>query len=77
MLSADRGPGAARLAAALAEEERAGVRLAIRARLAALAVIAVWVALRATGSARYYYLGIVGGFALLGIGQLLLRPFPG
>lgn len=67
----------ARLAAALVEEERAGVRLAIRARLAALAVIAIWVALRATGPARYYYLAIVGGFALLGLGQLVLSRRPG
>jgi adenylate cyclase len=72
MLSPSQGARDARLAAALAEEERAGIGLAIRARLAALAVIALWVALRATGPARYYYLGIIGAFALLGVGQLLL-----
>lgn len=61
------------MAAALAREERAGVELATYARMAALAVIAVWVIARAVGPARIYYLAIISAFALFGIGQLLLR----
>jgi adenylate cyclase len=58
--------------AALAEEQRAGVRLATYARLGALAILAAWVAARAVGPARYYYLAIVAMLAILGLGQLVL-----
>jgi adenylate cyclase len=64
--------GVPRLSAALAREERAGVKLATLARLAALGVIAIWVATRAVGAAQVYYLAIVAGFALLGLGHLLV-----
>jgi adenylate cyclase len=58
--------------AALSEEQRAGVRLATFARLGALAIVAAWVATRAVGPARYYYLAIIAILAILGLGQLLL-----
>jgi hypothetical protein len=57
---------------ALADEQRAGVRVATWARLGALAIMAFWVATRAVGPARYYYLAIVAILALLGLGQLML-----
>jgi adenylate cyclase len=57
---------------ALAAEERAGIRLATFARLGALAIIGLWVAARAVGQARTYYLAIIAIFALIGLGQLLL-----
>jgi adenylate cyclase len=62
---------------ALAAEERAGIRLATFARLGALAIIASWVATRAVGPARFYYLAIIGLFALIGLGQLVLSRRPG
>jgi adenylate cyclase len=62
---------------ALAAEERAGIRLATFARLGALAIIASWVATRAVGPARFYYLAIIGIFALIGLGQLVLSRRPG
>jgi adenylate cyclase len=62
---------------ALAAEERAGIRLATFARLGALAIIAAWVAARALGQARLYYLAIIGIFALIGLGQLVLSRRPG
>jgi adenylate cyclase len=62
----------AQLSAAMAGERRAGVRLAIRVRFIALAVMAFWVATRAVGPAQLYYLAIVAGFALLGLGQILV-----
>ena len=65
------------IASALAAEERAGIRLATLARLGALAVIGFWVATRAVGEARYYYLAIVAVLALTGLGQLLLSRRPG
>ncbi|MEM7023368.1 MAG: adenylate/guanylate cyclase domain-containing protein [Pseudomonadota bacterium] len=58
--------------AALAEEQRAGIRLATFARLGALAILAFWVAARAVGQAQLYYLSIVAILAVLGLGQLLL-----
>jgi adenylate cyclase len=63
--------------AALAAEERAGIRLATLARLGALAIIGGWVTTRAIGEARYYYLAIIAVLALIGLGQLLLSRRPG
>jgi adenylate cyclase len=62
----------AQLSAAMAKERRAGIALAIRVRFVALGVIAAWVATRAVGSAQLYYLAIVAGLALLGLGQILV-----
>lgn len=41
-----------RLAAVFLEEERAGVRLAVQVRLAALGVIALWIAVRVLAPTR-------------------------
>lgn len=51
-------------------KERFGIRLAIYARLATLAVIAIWVTFQNWDSGATvvgYFVGVVGAFALLGV----------
>ncbi len=63
------------LSAAFVREERFGIRLAVYARLAALLVIAIWVTVQNLGGGGAvvgYYLGLVGAFAALGLGHLVL-----
>ena len=54
---------------ALWEDERDGLRLALRLRLVALSVIAVWVVARVGGPATAYYLTGVLAFAVLGYAE--------
>src|ERR1051325_10657942 len=59
--------------AALAEEEYRGLRLTAVARLVALAVVAVWVTIENRFPEVLFYLGVIVGFALLGLLPWALR----
>jgi len=63
----------ARLAAAFAEEELDGLRLAVRVRLVGCAVIAAWTLIENRYPGALYYFGIAVAFALLGLVPLWLR----
>ena len=62
-----------RLEAAFAEEELAGLRLIVRARLVALAVVAVWLFIWVQAPRVYYLEAILVLFAGLGVAYFYLR----
>ena len=65
----------ARVTRAFVREERFGIRIATYARLVALVVIGVWVAVQNWNSGATmvaFYLGTVAAFAALGLGHLFL-----
>jgi adenylate cyclase len=62
----------ARLAAAFAAAEREGLGIALHARFAALAVLAVWTMATRSGGALFYGLSVVALFAASGVGYVWL-----
>jgi adenylate cyclase len=62
----------ARLDAAFATAERDGLEIALHARFAALAVLAVWILASRSGGALFYGLGVVALFAASGVGYVWL-----
>ncbi len=61
-----------RLSSAFLEEERRGIAWSMRGRLIALAVIAVWVTVDNLDSNGLYFLGLLTGFAAIGVAFLWL-----
>ncbi len=61
-----------RLAKTFLEEEKRGVTWSMQGRLAAIAIIAIWVSVDNFGLDTVYFLGLLGCFAALGTGLLLL-----
>ncbi len=57
----------ARLSSAFLEEERRGIAWSMQGRLIALSVIAIWLSIDNFGTDTFYFLGLLGCFAALGI----------
>jgi hypothetical protein len=58
---------------ALAEEERRGLELRVRVRLAVLAVVGVWITIENGFPAVLFYYAFLAAFALLAVAPLGLR----
>ena len=63
-----------RLRRAFARERQAGLRLAVKVRLATFAVIALWLVISIREPAVVYYLALLAAFAGIGVAQLYAWP---